>query len=153
MTTTTNDATAVLFEIQPVVGEAERACALTPATAVLTSILALGAAVGTITLIQMEGRARVRRLCEQDPHSRETHYIELGPVGIHSWCAHVDARYPWADFTRIVENQDFYLFVRPSGNGSAIPKRLVDPSRAEELRRQLREWAPALTASLGPTPS
>jgi hypothetical protein len=40
------------------------------------------------------------------------------------------------------ENGEFYLFARPSGSGSAIPKRLLDPVTEAALRERINEWAP-----------
>ena len=50
-----------------------------------------------------------------------------------AWRAHVDARYSWSDFTKLTETPQFYLLVRPSGNGAAIPKRTCGVTGAGEL--------------------
>ena len=99
----------------------------TPTTRAATFIIGLGAVLGTVFALQAEGRSRLRRLQASDPHARETHFVELTPDGLHAWCAHVDARYPWQDFSKVTENGEFYLFARQNGTGSAIPKRLLDP--------------------------
>lgn len=158
------------FQIEPTPDEAQRACSaivqaslprsrggaillvlyaavilaayvLTPATRPMTMVIGITAALATATALQLEGRSRLRRLQASDPHARETHFIELSPEGVHTWCAHVDARYSWCDFTGVTENQEFYLFVRASGAGSAIPKRLLDDAQDAELRGRIREWA------------
>ena len=122
---------------------------LTPATRVLTSVIAVGAVAFTAMALQAEGRRRVRHLRTDDPHAQETHFVELDATGVRTWCAHIDARYPWADFTAVTENKEFYMLVRPSGNGVAIPKRLLDEATARELRDRLREWAPDRGMALG----
>lgn len=124
---------------------------LTPTTVNKTAAIAVGGVFLTVVGLQLAGRARLRHLRTNDPHALETHFIELGPDGVHTWCAHIDARYPWQDFTKVTENDEFVLFVRGSGNGSAIPKRLLDESTNRELRRSIGEWlgdrANALVAS------
>ena len=122
---------------------------LTPETLAWTIAIAIVAVIATALILQVEGTSRIRRLQEGDPHARETHFVELSAAGIRSWCAHVDARYPWSDFTKVFETPEFYLFVRPGGLGAAIPKRLLDPARAAELRARIREWAPHRGAALG----
>jgi hypothetical protein len=114
---------------------------LTPATGWATFLIGLVAVAATALLLQAEGRSRVRRLQSDDPHARETHFIELNPNGFRAWCSHVDARYPWKDFAKVTENGEFYLFLR-AGNGSAIPKRILDESTEAELRHRIRAWAP-----------
>ena len=178
MATVIQDGKALRFQIDPTPREAERACqaivqvalppsranaiilglyavgvtaawVFTPATRVLTSVIAVGAVAFTAMALHAEGRRRVRHLRTDDPHARETHYIELDAVGVRTWCAHIDARYPWAEFPTVAENKEFYMLVRPSGNGVAIPKRLLDEAMARELRACLREWAPDGGIALG----
>lgn len=115
----------------------------TPTTTLATLAIGLGAVLGTVFALQFEGRSRLRRLQAADPHARDTHFLELTADGVHAWCAHVDARYPWPDFTKVTENAEFYLFVRPNGSGSAIPKRLLDPTTDAALRERIRDWAPS----------
>jgi hypothetical protein len=177
MASNTEECQALRFQIEPAPGETQRACAaiaravlpasrasailiaiyaaiiaaawfLTPATRAVTVIIGVTSVLATVSALQADGRSRVRRLSLGDPHSRETHYVELGPEGVHTWCAHLDARYPWSDFIKVSETPEFYLFIRPSGNGAAIPKRLLDDVRASELRQQIRAWAPDLGAAL-----
>src|SRR5215212_7832629 len=152
MTAHTSMDQALRFQIDPQAGESARACTaiarsavsmtrgnllmlglyaavglasyfLTPATRLTTFIIGIGAAMGMTYGLQAQGRSRLRRLLASDPHSAETHFVEISDGGLRAWCAHVDARYPWADFTKVVENDEFYMFVRPNGTGSAIPKR------------------------------
>lgn len=167
------------FEIDPQPGESLRACTaiartalptargnaivlamyvlvgvasfvFTPATTLTTFMIGVGAVLGTVTALQLEGKSRLRRLRASDPHALETHFVELTPEGVRTWCAHVDARYPWQDFSKVAENAEFYLFVRPNGSGSAVPKRLVDPATAAALRERIREWGPKLELALAP---
>jgi YcxB-like protein len=119
-----------------------------PATRPATAVIGVGAVLATAAALQAEGRRRVRRLQVDDPHARETHFVELSSGGVHTWCAHIDARYPWAEFATVRESQEFYLLVRPSGNGVAIPKRLLDDARDAELRARICEWTPDRGASL-----
>jgi hypothetical protein len=114
----------------------------------MTMGIGIAAVIATVTALQAEGRSRIRRLQTEDPHARETHYVELSPEGVRAWCAHVDARYAWADFAKVVENNEFYLFVRAGGTGTAIPKRLLDGEGDAELRRWIKEWAIDHGASL-----
>jgi len=168
---------ALRFQIEPLPGETQRVCAaiaraaipprragliliglyaaiiaaawfLTPATRATTVMIGVVSVLATVSALQAEGRSRLRRLYLGDPHSRETHYVELTPEGVRTWCAHVDARYAWSEFTKVVETPEFYLLVRPSGSGAAIPKRLLDDAGASELRQQIRVWAPTIGALL-----
>lgn len=115
---------------------------LTPTTALTTFVIGLAAVLGTLSGLQAVGRANLRRLQLADPHSAETHFVELSTVGVHAWCAHIDARYPWTDFAKVVENNEFYMLVRPSGTGTAIPKRLLSDADDAHLRDCLRDWSP-----------
>lgn len=177
MTTDIQDVSVLRFEIDPVPGEAARACSaivreslprsrrtaivialyvaviaaawlLTPATRALTTVIGVGAVLATVWALQVEGRSRVRRLQASDPHATETHFIELSADGVHTWCAHVDSNYPWQDFTKVVPTTEFYLFVRGGGNGSAVPMRLLGEEREDELRERIRQWSPEHGASL-----
>jgi GNAT superfamily N-acetyltransferase len=129
-------------------GVALAAYFLTPSTRLTTFLIGLVAVLATMTALRLDGRSQMRRLQEGDPHSLETHFVELDPEGIRTWCAHVDARYPWREFTKTTENNEFYLFVRPSGTGAAIPKRLLDDATESALRVHIREWAPDRGAGL-----
>ena len=165
------------FEIDPQPDETQRACAaiakamlpasqggatifavyagviaaayfLAPESRAVTAFVGIAAVFATIVGLQAEGRRRVRRLQRNDPHSSETHFVEIGPDGVRTWCSHVDARYPWADFAKVTEDREFFVLARASGQGAAIPKRLVDDSQDAELRARLREWSPDRGASL-----
>jgi len=173
MATNIENYRALRFQIEPTPDETQRACAailraslppsranalmialyaaiiaaawiFTPATRASAVVIGVGAALATMSLLQAESRRRVRHLRENDPHARETHYVELDPVGIHTWCAHIDAKYPWRDFSKACETTEFFLFVRPSGAGAAVPKRLLLNGQDVELRDRIREWAPEL---------
>ena len=130
------------------VAVAMAAFALTPATRNTTTIIGIVAVLATAIALRLEGQSRVRRLRASDPHAEEIHHLELGPDGVRAWCDHVDARYPWRDFSRVVETKEFYLFVRPSGNGSALPKRLLGQAQVAELRARIQEWSPDRGAGL-----
>jgi hypothetical protein len=158
------------FEIKPLEGEGVRACValaskslpesratliilglyaavaaaayfLTPTTRPLTFLIGLGAVLGTNVALAADARRRLRAVRRDDPHALETHYVELSAEGVRSWCAHVDARYPWNDFSLVTENNEFYLLARPNGSGTAVPKRLLSDEDDEELRRRLAEWS------------
>lgn len=120
----------------------------TPHTLLPTALIGIAGVAATAIALQAEGQWRVRRLQAHDPHSRETHYVELTAEGLHTWCGHADVRYPWRDITKVAENREFYLIVGRSGGGSAIPKRLLDDTTESELRRSIREWAPDAAAAL-----
>lgn len=159
------------FQVDPTPGESARACAamgramvattrgtllllglyaavgvaayvLTPATWLTTFVIGIGSIVATAYGLQTISRANMRRLQGADPHSGETHFVELSPAGVHTWCSHIDARYPWTDFAKVVENTEFYMAVRPNGTGAAIPKRLLNESEDAGLRDRIREWSP-----------
>jgi hypothetical protein len=165
------------FRVQPTPDETQRACAaiasasLPPSRAGLITLLVC-ALVGvaaillarptwliTIALtltgllvalyaLQAEVNWRLRRARADDVHADEPYEIEVGPEGIRTWCAHVDARYTWDGITRVVETPEFYLFLRGIGGGPSIPKRLLDAESNEELRKRIREWSPDRGASL-----
>lgn len=130
----------VLLVVYATVGVA--AVYVTPTTTAATFFIGLLAITATAAGIELETRLRFRHLRKADPHAREPHFVEVSAEGVRSWCAHIDARYPWRDFSRITDDGEFYLFVRPSGSGSAIPKRLLDETTEAELRTRVREWAP-----------
>jgi hypothetical protein len=165
------------FQIDPAPGETQRGCSavvqaslppnqaslilialyvavfvaaffLTPTTRITTAVIGVAAIVASTGALQSYGRSRLRRLRESDPHSLETHFVELTPAGLHTWCAHVDARYSWQEFTKVTENREFYLFVRGSGSGAAIPKRLLNEVLDTELRDHIRDWSVDHGASL-----
>lgn len=101
---------------------------VTPATPARTTLIAVWAVIGTLYALQMDSRARLRRVQSRDPHALEEYSVEIGPDVVRTWCAHIDARYPWREFTQVSENAEFYLFVRPSGSGIAFPKRVLATS-------------------------
>lgn len=177
MSTQTSDSQLLRFQIDPQPGESLRGCSaiaqsamprgrtnvivfglyagvalaayfLTPTTTLTTFAIGLVAVAGTIIALQAEGRSQIRRLQENDPHSRETYFVELSPEGIHTWCLHVDARYPWAEFAKTTENKEFYLFVRASGTGAAIPKRVLNAASEATLRAHIHQWSPDRGAAL-----
>ena len=121
---------------------------LTPESRAVTAFIGIAAVLATIMGLQAEGRRRMRRLQRNDPHSRETHFVEIDPEGVRTWCSHVDARYPWADFAKVTEDKEFFVLARASGQGAVIPKRIVDDAQDVELRAKLREWSPDRGASL-----
>src|SRR4051812_35681432 len=168
---------ALHFQIDPQPGESTRACSaiaravlptargnlllfglygavglasyyLTPSTRLTTFVISLGAVMATVYGLQVVGRANLRHLQQTDSHASETHSLEVSATGVHTWCSHVDARYPWTDFRKVTENSEFYLLVRPNGTGAAIPKRLLDEATDAQLREQLRLWAPDQGANL-----
>jgi hypothetical protein len=49
-------------------------------------------------------------------------------------------RYPWRDYAKVFENEEFFVFARATGTGSVVPKRLLGPTREAELRQYLRVW-------------
>lgn len=168
---------ALRFQIDPQPGESARACSaiarsvlptkrgntfliglyaavalasyyLTPATRLTTFMIGMFGVLGAVYGLQAVGRANLRGLQGADSHSTETHFVEVSPEGVHTWCSHIDARYRWADFTKAVENGEFYMFVRPNGSGAAIPKRVLDTAAEAQLRHCLGEWSPDRGANL-----
>ena len=117
-------------------------------TFVATFILGILAVAATALSLQAEGRRRLRALRRNDTHALEPHVLELSSDGICSRCDHIEARYGWTDFVRTIENSEFYLFVRPSGSGAALPKRLLDPVTEASLRECIVQWSPDSGAGL-----
>src|SRR5206468_3033024 len=74
---------------------------LTPNTRLTTFIIGMAGVMGTLYGLQAVGRSNVRRLQMTDPHSLETHFVEISANGVHTWCSHIDGRYPWSDFTKV----------------------------------------------------
>lgn len=107
---------------------------------VLTALIAV---IGSVTIVLVYAKRRIRALKSSDPHADEHYFIELGPDGLHSGCQHVDARYPWKDFQKITENGEFYLLCRGNGSGAAVPKRLLSAQADSALRSALQEWGGA----------
>jgi hypothetical protein len=122
---------------------------LTPSTAGVTTLIAAGAIIALIFASQAHAKGRVAQLRAADKHSLETHFIELDETGARTWCNHVDARFPWRDFTRATENAEFFLLIRPGGSGIAISKRVVGTGAAE-LRERLSAWLAQPIASPEP---
>jgi hypothetical protein len=115
-----------------------------------TAAIGIGAAFASMLAFQATARRMTRRLFAADPHSREPHHVELSEDGLRVWCDHVDSKYIWNGTVRVIENAEFYLFVRHSGNGVAIPKRVLDAEREQELRASIRAWSPDRGTSLDP---
>jgi hypothetical protein len=165
------------FQIEPQPGETARACTaiaqgvipttrgnlllfglfalnglaayfLTPSTRLTTLVIGMAGILGTVYGLQAVGRSNLQRLQLADSHSAETHFVEVSPTGVHTWCSHIDARYPWADFAKATENNEFYMLVRPNGTGAAIPKRILDDAADSQLRARLRDWSPDQGANL-----
>jgi hypothetical protein len=116
----------------------------TPATRTATAIIAIASIVAAVLLLQFDLQSRGRSAQARDPHAHETHYVELSADGVRTWCAHVDARLPWADFSRVLDTPEFLLFARPSGVGVAVPKRLIKAEEIETLLAQTQTWAPTI---------
>jgi len=121
---------------------------LLPASHASAFFVGWAALYGTVYGLQTVGRANLRQLQDNDPHTLEPHLIEIDARDVYTGCAHVSARYPWHEFTKVDESNEFYLFVRGSGGGVAVPKRLLDEPTEEELRARIREWSPDHGAGL-----
>ena len=169
MSTSISSGDVLQFRIDPQPGETQRACVaiaqaslppsrrsaimiglygaiivlafvITPSTRPQTIVIGVGAVLATEALLRRESVGRVRRVQTQDAHALETHYVELSPTGVHTWCEHVDARYPWAEYRTVSQSPEFFLLLRAGGTGTAIPKRLLDDERARDLERRLSGW-------------
>ncbi len=164
------------FEITPAPGESARSCValvsgvvpkwrgtlfvlslcggvgllawLLPPSHLTTFLVGFAAVYASVYGIQAVGRANIRDIQDRDPHSGETHVVELGPQDVFIGCSHVNARYPWREFKKVSENNEFYLFFRGNGGGAAIPKRILDAAAEQELRLRICEWAPDRGAGL-----
>ena len=119
---------------------------LTPSTRPQTIIIGVGAVMLTEALLRWESNRRIRSLRGNDPHELETHFVELTPEGVRTWCEHVDMRYPWREYVRFTEDSEFFLLLRAAGNGTAIPKRVVDVDGEAWIRAQLAERLPRSAA-------
>jgi hypothetical protein len=115
---------------------------LARSTIAVTVFIGVGAVLGTTYALQAEARRRLRLLQGSDAHAKETYYIELTPEGVRTWCEHVDARYTWNGTTRVLETKEFYLLLRNSGSGLAIPKRVVSVESDSALRELFRRMSP-----------
>jgi hypothetical protein len=105
-----------------------------------TVFIGIGSVMLALTLWERHNRRRTRRLLDGNTHDRERHFMELDAEGVRAWCSHMESRYSWADFTAVSETTDFILLRRSGGNGSAIPKRLLDEASDAALRASLRQW-------------
>ena len=121
---------------------------VTPATWLATYLIGLGAVFATSLALHGDGRWRLKRLQAADPHATETYFVELSAEGVRTGCAHVDARYRWEDYAKVLENDEFLLFVRPNGTGAVLPKRVLDDATEAVLRARIGEWAPEHSAGL-----
>jgi hypothetical protein len=123
---------------------------LTRATMPATIVIGVGAIMATEAALRRYVVARTRQLQAADIHATEDHFIELTPEGLRAWCKHVDSRYEWADIPKVTETAEFYLFLRGSGNGFALPKRLLTEADNSAVRSRIRELASDHGAFLGP---
>ena len=99
--------------------------------------------IQAISLIfRMEAARQTRHALAADPHADEPYEIEIDADGVRIWCAHVDTRYKWEGITRVTETPEFYLFIRGASGGTFVPKRLLNFSGNEELRKMICEWSP-----------
>jgi hypothetical protein len=105
-----------------------------------TVFIGIGSVMLALTLWERYNRARTGRLLGRDTHGRERHFIEVDAEGVRAWCSHAESRYSWTDFTAVSETKDFILLRRSGGNGSAIPKRLLDDASDAAIRASLRQW-------------
>jgi YcxB-like protein len=174
MTTTMTDQ-PLRFEIAPLPGESTRSCValigrvsksrgawflfglyagvgllsyLLPPSRLASSLVGFVAVFASIYGLQAVGRANIRAIQSTDPHSLETYVVEVGPHDVFTGCAHVNARYPWKEFSKVFENDEFYLFLRSTGGGAAIPKRILDGEAEQQLRNRISEWSPDRGAGL-----
>jgi YcxB-like protein len=117
-------------------------------TWLVTICLSVMSIQAVFLIFRMEARRQTQHAFATDPHADEPYEIEIDPEGVRVWCAHVDTRYRWDGITRVVETPEFYLFLRGASGGTWVPKRLLDSSGDEELRKMIREWSPDRGASL-----
>jgi hypothetical protein len=146
-----NRSVLIVIAVYALIGAA--AAMVTPSTAPATIIIAIGGLLVLVYGSQAYSRRRTSTLIDADPHALETHFIELDTDGIHCWCKHMDSRFSWADVTKVKESRDFYLFLRPGGNGVAIPRRVLDADLESQLQSRIKEWSPDKGAHLANTAS
>lgn len=108
----------------------------------LVGALAFGGLFGALMALQWEARWRARRLVTLDPHNLEPHHVEVTDAGVRAWCEHVDMRLTWDGITRVAETSDFYVFVRGSGGGPTVPKRVLSDAEDAAIRDLICRWAP-----------
>jgi len=121
---------------------------IAPGTAAVTALLAVGGVLAALSALQAEARWRGRRALATDPHRDEPYLVELSAEGIRIYCDHVDARITWAGITCVEETAEFYLFLRGSSGGPAVPKRALSDSDDQQLRELVRRWSPDRGAGL-----
>lgn len=117
---------------------------LTPKTIVFTTLIGLSAVWATAGVQQLDYQRRMRLAQKRDPHATERYFVEVSEAGVRMWCGHLDARYPWSDFARVVQTSEFLLFALPSGTGASVPLRVTDVATVATLFEQVRVWAPEL---------
>lgn len=121
---------------------------LVPSSPVLVTVIAVGGMMLMMFALQLEANSRTRRARRDDPHTEEAHDLEVSTEGIRAWCAHVDTRYTWDGITKVVESNEFYVFVRGSGGGPALPKRVLASDEESELRQLIAQCSPDRGAGL-----
>lgn len=117
---------------------------VTPATTAATTTIGIVAVIAMIALQDADANRRLRLAQRRDPHAAESYSLEISDAGVRMWCAHVDARYPWTDFVRVLVTPEFVLFARPSGAGAALPLRATSPETLDAILTQIHGWAPDL---------
>jgi len=117
-------------------------------TWLMTVCLSVVGIEAMLLLSKWEARRQMNQALASNPHADEPYEIEIGPEGVHVWCAHVDTRYKWDGITRVVETPEFYLFLRAASGGTWVVKRMLDTASNEELRQVISEWSPDRGASL-----
>jgi hypothetical protein len=122
---------------------------LVPEGGVTALLLVVGGLAVAMFAVHAEGRWRMLRGLQADPHIAEPHHAEITPDGLHLWCAHVDSRFTWDGLTAVRETAEFYVFVRGTSGGPVVPKRVLTAADEAELRALVREWSPDRGAGLG----
>jgi hypothetical protein len=78
-----------------------------------------------------------KRRFRGDPKFRDQYFLEFSEEGIHLQTANVDSKLNWSLYTRVVEQEKFYLLVYGTYMMTVVPKRTFNGAQQEAAFREL----------------
>jgi hypothetical protein len=109
--------------------------------AVTVGLTTLGVAL-VLGGLQWDLKRRLDRARADDPHRDEHYFIDVSVGGVRTYCDHIDTRYTWEGLSSVIETPEFFLFVRGSSGGPALPKRVLSPEDLMGLRNLIVSHSP-----------
>jgi hypothetical protein len=104
---------------------------------VVMSLFLLSVGVVLLTFVVALFFVLPRQRFRSDPRYRDEFFLEFADEGIRFQTAQIDSRLGWGLYTRVLENERFYVLVYGKGMISVIPKRAFTGSDQETIFRTL----------------